>query len=105
MDGILYIENFINDPVQLFDFLVTNISWDARMAARETASYGVAYNYSQISYPYQQLLPQLEAIINVLTPLINFIANKLSLKLLFRRQGLNGLPLPTKQIFCTLIPE
>ncbi|WP_114941577.1 alpha-ketoglutarate-dependent dioxygenase AlkB [Mucilaginibacter endophyticus] len=75
MDGILYIENFINDPVQLFDFLVTNISWDERMAARKTASYGEAYNYSQISYPYQQLLPQLEAIINSLTPLINFIAN------------------------------
>ncbi len=75
MDGVLYIEGFIKAPTELFDFLVANVNWDERMAARKTASYGEAYNYSQISYPYQQLPRQLEAIIRDLTPIINFEAN------------------------------
>jgi len=33
-----------------------------RMAARKTASFGQAYNYSQMAYPYQEFLPELEAI-------------------------------------------
>ncbi|WPU99733.1 alpha-ketoglutarate-dependent dioxygenase AlkB [Mucilaginibacter sp. cycad4] len=75
MNGILYVENFIKEPIELFDFLTVNTYWDERMAARKTASYGEAYNYSQISYPYKPLLPQLEVIISKLAPIINFTAN------------------------------
>jgi hypothetical protein len=35
----------------LFEELVHNVDWDDRVAARKTASYGKAYNYSQIAYP------------------------------------------------------
>src|ERR1700754_5097457 len=62
LEGILYIDNFIEQPATLFDLLVATVHWDDRMAARKTASFGKAYNYSQIEYPYQEFLPELAAI-------------------------------------------
>jgi len=62
MDGITYIEKFIDEPDALFGLLVADVRWDERMVARKTASFGKAYNYSQIDYPYQEFLPELSAI-------------------------------------------
>jgi len=75
MEGILYLENFIGNPDNLFATLVNNVNWDERMAARKTASYGKAYNYSQISYPYQDFLPSITQIVNSLSPVIGFEPN------------------------------
>lgn len=75
MEGILYIDNFIADPTELFKFLTTNVNWDERMAARKTASYGVAYNYSQMSYPFQDFFPELAVIVKNLTDSIGFEPN------------------------------
>lgn len=75
MEGITYIENFIDKPEDLFDLLVSNVPWDERMTARKTASFGKAYNYSQMDYPYQAFLPELEAIIAQLKPVIGFEPN------------------------------
>ena len=54
MNGITFIKNFIDNPTELFNKLKKNVEWDERMSARKTASYGKAYNYSQISYPFQE---------------------------------------------------
>ena len=62
MDGITYIDDFLVDPNTVFDYLKTHVEWDERMVIRKTASYGVAYNYSQIMYPYRPLLPVLDKI-------------------------------------------
>lgn len=75
MNGITYIENFINNPTELFNILTKTINWDERMSARKTASFGKAYNYSQIDYPYQEFLPEIETIIKQLKPIIGFEAN------------------------------
>jgi alkylated DNA repair dioxygenase AlkB len=75
MDGILYIEKFVRHPDKLFKVLKTHVAWDERMAARKTASYGKAYNYSQMAYPYQEFLPELEAINIQLEPVIGFKPN------------------------------
>jgi len=75
MEGITYIDNFIENPTALFNFLKTTVKWDERMTARKTASFGKAYNYSQINYPYQAFLPELEAIIKKLKPVIGFEPN------------------------------
>lgn len=75
MDGITYIENFIDNPTELFNILTTNVKWDERMTARKTASFGKAYNYSQIDYPYQDFLPELKPIIEKLKPVIGFEPN------------------------------
>jgi alkylated DNA repair dioxygenase AlkB len=75
MDGITYIENFIENPSQLFNLLISTVKWDERMTARKTASFGKAYNYSQIEYPYQAFLPELEVINKKLKTVIGFEPN------------------------------
>ena len=75
MDGITYIENFIDNPTELFNILTTTVKWDERMTARKTASFGKAYNYSQIDYPYQDFLPELVVMIEKLKPIIGFEPN------------------------------
>ena len=62
IQGIIYIENFLITPDSVFIFLKENVTWDESMATRKTASYGVAYNYSQMSYPFQPMLPELKEI-------------------------------------------
>lgn len=59
IEGIDYIENFIDDSLVLFDKLEKEIEWDERMKARLTASFGAAYNYSQITYPYTEMPPRI----------------------------------------------
>jgi alkylated DNA repair dioxygenase AlkB len=63
IDGITYIENFITNPETLFEYLKQNIVWDESMMARKTASFGVAYNYSQIHYPFVVMPENLASII------------------------------------------
>ena len=75
MDGITYIDNFISQPHQLFAHLQTNVMWDERMQARKTASFGKAYNYSQIDYPYQDFLPELSIIIKAIKTALGFEPN------------------------------
>jgi alkylated DNA repair dioxygenase AlkB len=61
--------------MSLFEFLKTNIPWDERMEARKTASFGKAYNYSQIDYPYQDFSPELKIIINKLELVLGLVPN------------------------------
>lgn len=84
MDGITRIENFIKEPQALFEELWDHIVWDEHMKPRKTASFGVAYNYSQIHYPFQafpraisELLGPISEVLK-LTPnncLINYYPN------------------------------
>lgn len=75
MEGIIFKENFIVNPTELYINLVENVNWDESMTARKTASYGVAYNYSQMSYPFQDFLPSLNQIVKDITPIIGFEPN------------------------------
>lgn len=75
MEGILHVNRFIDNHKELFELLTKEVNWDSRMAARKTASFGKAYNYSQIAYQYQAFLPELEEIIEKLVPVIGFKPN------------------------------
>lgn len=75
MKGITYIEDFLNEPDQLFEYLHNTVVWDERMKARKTASYGKAYIYSQISYPYQEFLPELVHINDMISQSLHFEPN------------------------------
>lgn len=75
MNGITFLENFIEKPTEFFEHLRTNVKWDERMSARKTASYGMAYNYSQISYPFQEFTPQLNEIIELIDKALGFKPN------------------------------
>ncbi len=75
MNGITYIEDFIRNPSELFEFLRDHVDWDERMAARKTASFGKAYNYSQISYPFQEFLPELQEVVDLVASEVGFAPN------------------------------
>lgn len=75
MNGVTFIPDFIAGPEELFSVLRDNVLWDERMHARKTASFGVAYNYSQMSYPFQAFTPELEAIIAKISPTLGFTPN------------------------------
>ena len=75
MDGITFISDFLPESSRLFNHLAHSVHWDERMFARKTASFGVAYNYSQISYPYQEFTPELTAIIDAIAAELGFRPN------------------------------
>jgi len=52
----------VENPRELFVYLRDSIAWDERMRARKTASFGVSYDYSQISYPQVDMPAQLAAL-------------------------------------------
>lgn len=72
MNGITFISNFVADPEALFISLRDNVLWDERMTARKTASFGVAYNYSQMSYPFQAFTPELQEIVTAISNTLGF---------------------------------
>ncbi|MFY0604969.1 MAG: alpha-ketoglutarate-dependent dioxygenase AlkB [Flavobacteriaceae bacterium] len=75
MNGITFLENFISNPSELFNILKNKVEWDERMSARKTASYGKAYNYSQMSYPFQEFTTELKIIIDSIDKTLNFEPN------------------------------
>jgi alkylated DNA repair dioxygenase AlkB len=48
--NIVIIEKFVDNPNLLLKEIKENVTWDERIKARKTASFGVAYNYSGIIY-------------------------------------------------------
>ncbi|UPK72535.1 alpha-ketoglutarate-dependent dioxygenase AlkB [Chitinophaga filiformis] len=75
MNGITFIPDFIPDPEALFSSLRDNVLWDESMLARKTASFGVAYNYSQMSYPFQAFTTELDAIVAQIGTTLGFTPN------------------------------
>jgi len=75
IDGITYIENFYPNATHLFKYLLENVGWDESMKARKTASFGVAYNYSQISYLDQKMPSDIQLICTAIERQIGFEPN------------------------------
>jgi len=75
MDGITYIEDFVPNANDLFDRFRNTIDWDERMSARKTASFGKAYNYSQMHYPYQEFTAELKIIVRAIYEALDFEPN------------------------------
>lgn len=48
---VVLIERFVAEPEALFLELSSTTPWDERMRARKTASFGIPYNYSGMTYP------------------------------------------------------
>ncbi|MGY4537206.1 alkylated DNA repair dioxygenase AlkB [Mucilaginibacter sp. UYNi724] len=75
IEGVTYINDFIFADQELFVYLEQHEEWDIRVKARKTASYGVAYNYSQMNYPYRKMLPELTKICDSVNMVIGFEPN------------------------------
>lgn len=56
------IPGFVPDHQALFDLLLAEVSWDERLRARKTASFGFAYNYSGLTYPHVEMPAFLDAV-------------------------------------------
>lgn len=75
LEGIVYKEKFIENSTELFNKLESNVTWDERMSARKTASFGKAYNYSQISYPFLEFTEALKELIQKIEQTVGFEPN------------------------------
>ena len=75
MEGITYIDSLLENPGDLFIKLDQDVKWDESMHSRKTASFGLAYNYSQIEYPYQAFPKEIEAVIDLIEDNIGFRPN------------------------------
>ena len=75
MEGLIYIENLLENPSDLFTYLERNVNWDESMHSRKTASFGIPYNYSQIEYTYQSFPKEIESIINSIEQKLEFKPN------------------------------
>lgn len=71
----LYLPEFIDDTSSLFSELKAKIQWDRRMASRNTASFGVPYNYSQISYPSASIPDWLLPVLTQVAEVIGWMPN------------------------------
>ena len=75
MDGLIYQNAMITQPECLYQNLMEKIVWDERMLSRKTASFGQAYQYSQMYYEEQPFLAELEDCILQLEHILGFKAN------------------------------
>ncbi len=57
-----YLEAFTPEPARFLERLHHSITWDTRMRARLTASFGAPYDYSGITYPPVPMPPDLRAL-------------------------------------------
>jgi alkylated DNA repair dioxygenase AlkB len=65
----------LSDSQALFRQLVQDVDWDERMKARKTASYGVSYDYSQMTYAARPMLPSLQAVADRVASRVGFAPN------------------------------
>ncbi|QDU07349.1 alpha-ketoglutarate-dependent dioxygenase AlkB [Gimesia aquarii] len=68
-------ENFLENPNELLDFFREGVDWDERMKARKTASFGISYDYSGITYSQKEMLPELVPICERIQQEIGFLPN------------------------------
>jgi len=75
MNPFLYIPNFIGNYDVLFRQLRDEVDWDNRMKSRKTASFGVPYDYSQITYPFQEFPKKLAGLMKPVSNAVGFQPN------------------------------
>jgi alkylated DNA repair dioxygenase AlkB len=73
--GIYLNPALIAAPELLLAWLKTGVTWDERMKARKTASFGASYNYSQIAYAPTPMPAELEGICTLLAAELGFRPN------------------------------
>ncbi len=75
IDGVRYIDNFVNDDVNLFNLIRDTSDWDRSMSSRLTTSFGVPYNYSGINYNIVDIPDYLRDVVNRINNIIGFTPN------------------------------
>jgi alkylated DNA repair dioxygenase AlkB len=74
--GALWLdETFWPEPGVLFATLLTSVAWDERIRARKSASFGLPYNYSGITWPAVPFPEPLHPVLATLTPRLGYTPN------------------------------
>ena len=63
---LLLVHDFFPDHAPLYETLLSTVAWDTSMAARQTASFGAPYNYSQMRYLATAMHPALLPVVTAL---------------------------------------
>jgi alkylated DNA repair dioxygenase AlkB len=82
-------ERFLSESQQLFLMLKQSVAWDERMKARKTASFGVSYDYSQITYPESPMPMELQDVCIKLEEALGFLPNNCLLN--YYQDGLSSM--------------
>lgn len=72
---IILIENFIDNANELFDELCQTVIWNENFSARKTASFGVAYHYSGVSYDELAFPPSIQTLAEKIAHQLDFLPN------------------------------
>lgn len=62
IEGIVYVERFLEEHEALFEWVRDHVEWDERIKARKTASLGVPYDYAGLTYDERPFPPELERV-------------------------------------------
>jgi len=73
--GIHLSPNFDTDHYALFKTLIDTISWDETIKSRKTASFGVPYNYSNMTYEVQPIPEVLAPVLSAVNAKIGYVSN------------------------------
>jgi alkylated DNA repair dioxygenase AlkB len=73
--GVWVEDEFLTDSRALFTLLAETTDWDERMRARKTASFGVPYNYSGITYPVATVPESVAALMDRLADRLGYRSN------------------------------
>ena len=68
-------DEFWPDQMALYETLRDAVEWEGSMAARRTASFGVPYNYSQMTYPAVPMHPALVPVQEKLKEVLGVVFN------------------------------
>lgn len=69
------IPDFLPNRDRLLQALVATTHWDDRLRARKTASYGLPYNYSGITYPATPFPDTLQPIVTIVDERLGYPSN------------------------------
>lgn len=72
---VIHASAFLPAHDELFMVLNSDVEWEERVKKRPTASYGVPYNYSGLTYAEKPMHPRLVPICDQLEPVIGFRPN------------------------------
>lgn len=69
------IPGFVASHEDLFNHLLSSVAWDERLRARKTASFGVSYDYSGMTYPQVAMPESLQGICKQIETTLGFVPN------------------------------
>jgi alkylated DNA repair dioxygenase AlkB len=72
---VVFEEEFVPNADALYTAILTQTTWDDRMHARLTASFGAPYNYSNMTYPAVEMPTYFQEVCDAIYSRLGFLPN------------------------------